>query len=445
MHDAGRAALVLASGDDVSVLTILVSSLFMLLLAMLSAAFSGSEAALFSLTRAQLEQFAAGPPLRRLAAALMDRPRQTLAVILLGNTTVNVLLFANTYVLFNQAHAMLGAWSDVLAALVGILIVTIGGEAIPKTIGVGAAERVAPLGALYVRTVGFVLAPLSRVVDAVLVEPASRLLIGPQRREGEESEDVSTEELRTLLEMSRRRGEIDPVEDAFVREIIHLDDIRVRDVMIPRVEMKACDVDAPPDALRRLMRETRFKKIPVYEKSLDNIVGLVYAKVLFLSPVRSLRQIVVPVRFVPDLITGEQLLAHFRSTKSQIAIAVDEYGGLAGLVTLEDVLESIVGDLRNPQDEPEIAEIIQISDDEFDVSGRLGVRYWAEVFHEPELADRFATIGGLVTAQLGRPARAGDLVQMGNVQVRVMSVARRRIQRLRVRRVSVASGAGAGP
>lgn len=445
MQDVARGAFLIASTPEVSVLAISFSALLLLVLAVLSAAFSGSEAALFSLTRAQLEQFAAGSPLKRLAATLMGRPKRTLSVILLGNTTVNVLLFANTYVLFNQASAVLGAWSDLLAALVGILIVTIGGEAIPKTIGVGAAERVAPLGALYVRTVGFVLEPLSRVIDALLIEPLARLLIPPRHRGGDDRTDVSTEELRTLLEMSRRRGEIDPVEDAFVREIIHLGDIRVRDVMIPRVEMKVCDLDAPPDMLRKLMRETQFKKIPVYEKSLDNIVGLVYAKVLFLQPVRSLRQIVTPVRFVPELITGEQLLAHFRSTKSQIAIAVDEYGGLAGLVTLEDVLESIVGDLRNPQDEPEIAEIIQVSDDEFDVSGRLGVRYWAEVFHEPELADRFATIGGLVTARLGRPARAGDVVQIGNVQVRVMSVARRRIQRLRVRRVPMSGDPRSGP
>ena len=145
---------------------------------------------------------------------------------------------------------------------------------------------------------------------------------------------------------------INPTEDAFLREVIDLGYLRVRDVMVPRVEVRTYDLNAPVEGLRELMRSTRRKKVPVYDRTVDNIVGLIYAKVLFLNPDKPLRSLVQPVRFVPELITCEQLLLHFRSTKTQLAIAVDEYGGMAGLVTLEDVLEAIVGDLQGPGEAP---------------------------------------------------------------------------------------------
>jgi len=207
----------------------------------------------------------------------------------------------------------------------------------------------------------------------------------------------------------------------------------VRDVMVPRVEVKAYDVNGPADGLRALMRATRRKKIPVFEGSVDNIVGLIYAKRLFLEPQLALRQLVMPVRFVPELINCEQLLHHFRQTRTQLAIVVDEYGGMAGLVTLEDVLEAIVGDLPSADEQPAEPEIAQLADNEFEVSGRLSVHYWSQLFGAPRLAEPAATIGGLVTARLGRPARVGDAVRIGNVELRALRVQRRRVDRVQVR------------
>jgi putative hemolysin len=180
------------------------------------------------------------------------------------------------------------------------------------------------------------------------------------------------------------------------------------------------------------MRESRRKKVPVYEESVDNIVGLVYAKMLFLEPAKTLRQMLMPVRFVPELSTCEQLLHHFRQTRTQLAIAVDEYGGMAGVVTLEDVLEAIVGDLQNA-DQPEEVEIVPLAEDEYDVSGRLSTQYWTQLFGLPPLSERVATIGGLVSAKLGRPARLNDVARMANVELRVTRMAGRRVARVRLR------------
>jgi len=210
------------------------------------------------------------------------------------------------------------------------------------------------------------------------------------------------------------------------------------------VEVRTYDLNAPVEGLRELMRSTRRKKVPVYDRTVDNIVGLIYAKVLFLNPDKPLRSLVQPVRFVPELITCEQLLLHFRSTKTQLAIAVDEYGGMAGLVTLEDVLEAIVGDLQGPGEAPALPEIVQLGEGEFEVSGRLSVHYWAESFGLPRAEEHVATIGGLVTARLGRPARVGDAVRLNNVALEVTSVQRRRVERLRLRLFNDADGDGRG-
>ena len=148
----------------------------------------------------------------------------------------------------------------------------------------------------------------------------------------------------------------------------------------------------------------------------------------------------MPVHFVPEVATCEHLLHHFRQTRTQLAIAVDEYGGMAGLVTLEDILEEIVGELSEPEDEPAELEIRPLSDSEYDVSGQLDVRYWTEIFGLPRQAERVATVGGLVMARLGRPARIGDTVRLGNVERRVTSVQRRRIERLHLRLLTPTAG-----
>jgi CBS domain containing-hemolysin-like protein len=155
--------------------------------------------------------------------------------------------------------------------------------------------------------------------------------------------------------------------------------------------------------------------------------------VLFFQPNRPLRELVTPVRFVPELMTGEQLLNHFRSTKSQVAIVVDEYGGMAGLVTLEDVLEHIVGDIHDQEDAAAPPEIEPLSDTEFEVSGRLSVKYWPHSFRPADIPDRVTTIGGLVASRLGRPARLGDEVRVANLRLRVSKMLGRRILRVRVR------------
>lgn len=398
----------------------------------ISAAFSGSETALFSLSPATVQHDRQSPSrLRRLIAALMARPKQTLMVILLGNTAANVLLYATSASFADNLKVLLGVWAPLVSATFTILIVTLGAEVAPKVVGVRFANRLAPYCALFIHTASLVLGPIARGLDAFFIAPLTRVLLGVTRAAGEHS--LSTDELKTLLDMSRRGGVINPTESEFLSAVLDLNSLRVLDIMVPRVEVTAFDLNGPPDKLRELMRSTRRKRVPVYEGSIDNVVGLVYAKVLFLQPVRRLRDILLPVRFVPQTITCEQLLQHFRSTRTQLAVVVDEYGGMAGVVALEDVLEAIVGDIHDVRDDLEAPEVLAVSPREYDISGRLSVHYWAETFGLPRLTDRVSTIGGLVTSRLGRPARFGDRIRVSNVELEVTATKRRRVQRLRLR------------
>ena len=399
----------------------LFSTLTLLVLLVLSGMFSGSEAVLFSLSPMQLQRDAASAnPLRRAVARLMEHPRQTLLVILLGNTAVNVLLFVMSYLVFGS-----------LLGLLSVPAVLVFGEVVPKTVGTALADRLAPLSAALIRISGLVLGPVARALDAAVVVPLSRLIFGAEHARKEPQ--LSPRELKTLLELSRRRGVLGWAESRYLREVIDLSGLKVRDIMVPRVEMVTFDIREPAERLRELMRQTRLTKVPVHEGSIDRILGLIYAKVLFFEPDKPLRELIQPVHFVPELISLEQLLEHFRRTRSQIAVAVDEYGGVAGLVTLEDLAEQIVGEIREPEERPSEPEVVQLSDREFEIAGSLSIHDWVDVFGGEPADPRIATVGGLVISRLGRPARLGDVVRLGNLELRVVGLRGRRITRLRVR------------
>ncbi len=426
-------AFIILAVAELSWFSVLLHVALLLLLVVLSGTFSGSETVLFSLTSAQLQhQAASGNPFRRLAARLMKQPKRTLTTILIGNTSVNVLLFATSYVLFRDLAARAGAWVTPVAGLASVMLVVVGGDLIPKVLGITLAPRLAPYSATVVQFSGYVLGPLGWVLNIIVIEPLTRLIFGRPGHRVAREQKLSADELKALLELSRRRGLINRVEDVYLREVIDLSKIRARDIMVPRVEVTMFDVNDSPEELRGVMRDTRLTKIPVYDGSIDDIIGLVYAKILFFEPDKPLRDLVTPVRFVPELITGEQLLQHFRRTKSQIAIAVDEFGGMAGLVTLEDVLEEIVGEIYDPEEEEVEPEIVRISETEYEISGRLSVHYWVEMFGINELTERVATMAGLVTARLGRPAHVGENVTIGNVRLGVIAADGPRIQRLRL-------------
>jgi CBS domain containing-hemolysin-like protein len=316
-----------------------------------------------------------------------------------------------------------GAVGVVAVTVVPLLAMVLLGEVLPKlaanTFRVAMVKVIAlPLAGVYP-----VVGPAARMVSRWIVEPIGRLL-APAPKAGS-ADRLDTAELEAMLEMSRQRGVIGTEEQQLIRQVLTLSQLKVRDIMIPRVDLVAIDVTEPAEALASLARRTGLGKVLAIDGDIDHVLGVIYVRQFMLAsrrgPVKSLRSLVRNVRFVPEILRVDQLLDDFRGTGTKLAIAVDEYGGTAGLVTLKDVVERMVGDVDMdevvagmPLDSPE-----PMGEGRWRVSGRLSVHDWEEAFGTHELPRRVSTVGGLVMALLGRVPRTGDVAQLANLSMEV--------------------------
>ncbi|MCG3137431.1 MAG: hypothetical protein HJJLKODD_01275 [Phycisphaerae bacterium] len=387
-----------------------------------SALMSASEACLFSLSRHDLfEMQGSKQRLRRLAGELMHRPRAVLLTILITNTVINTLFFASSYAVathWSDAHPLLTPMWGVATVLLIIVL----GEITPKILAVSIKRSAAALVAPMIRGLVILLGPLRWVVDVLIVGPINRLLVGGAEKS---PAALSVEELQQLLETSAHQGIIGHTESDMLQEVVALAELKVRTIMVPRVDMISADLAVGRVELLRRMQQHHLTKLPVYHEEIDQLLGLVKARDMYLFPGVPLDQLVHPVKFVPEQMTAEQLLEHFRRTKTQLAIVVDEYGGVAGLVALEDLVEEIIGEIPEPGEK--VIGFEELGQGRYRVSGELDVRTWFEVFGLVDVHQRITTLGGLVAAQLGRIPRSGDELRLGNVRLRVDTVRNRRV------------------
>jgi len=396
--------------------------LLLLLLVACSAFFSGSETAFFNITQRQIKQFEVSPVrLQRLTARLLRRPGHLLNCLLFGNMMVNVLFYAVSSVLVVRLGHAWGLGAATVAAFATFLILVLFGEILPKSLTYSSARSLAVAAALPAFLVVRILGPITSVFRILFLEPVLRILFGSARR----PRVTTLAEFRSLVDLSRRRGLIGEDENRLLGEMVELSLLKVRHVMQPRVDMIACDVAESPEAARKLMQEHQLTKIPVYAGSVDNVIGLVALRQLFLKPGVPLDRLVQPVQFVPEQKTVESLLEFFRQTETDMAVVVDEYGGIAGSVWLEDIAEEFFGRIATP---PSLEPIKLLGPFQYRLAGDLAIHDWAEVFGIDLEETRVATIGGLVTALLGRIPRKGDTAYIGNLKFTVERVRRHRIE-----------------
>lgn len=414
----------------------------LILLALVSGAFSGTETVLFSLSRADRARMKkSGNRLEVIAANLLEEPRPLLVTLLVGNMTCNVLIFVLAAVLLGNVHGeqinagFSGNLLLVALSLLPPLLVTYVSDIFPKVVGSLNNTRIAPWVALPVATLVNALYPLTRALDWLILRPLHRL-VGAQR----EPLKFSADELRQLLELSQEQGVIDVSENELLQEIVRIGELRVRDVMTPRVDMVAFNIHDGYDKLMELFRKSHLAKMPVYDGQIDSVLGLIYAKTVLLEadPRKAdLRRLIQPVRYVPEFQSLEQLLLHFRKTRTQIATVVDEYGSVVGIVSLEDVVEQMVGDLYLPHDAAG-AGVQKVAEDEYIVPGDLSVADWMDAFGEPETPERVevarvSTVAGVLASCLKRVPKDGDTVRFGHLEMSVAAMRGRRVERVRLR------------
>jgi len=273
-----------------------------------------------------------------------------------------------------------------------------------------------------------------RLPVLILDAPMGAVLRSWQRRQAAIA--GGAEELILLIEMEQASASLHDDERQMIRGVIELEFTNVREVMVPRTDIIAVDVNSSFDDTATLMIERGFSRFPVYEENLDNIVGIVHGKEIMKYMAGkagrpALREIMRPAYFVPESKKVHDLLAEMRQNQISIAIVVDEYGGTAGLVTIEDLLEEIVGEIRDEfdvEDQP----VQLLTEDEVIVDARVGIDDLSEIFDLETKKHDFDSIGGLITNALGRIPSVGDNVRVNGISLKVLSVAGRRVKKVRV-------------
>ncbi|MCX5650589.1 MAG: hemolysin family protein [Planctomycetota bacterium] len=384
--------------------------------------FSFVETTFFALTPAErLALRRVSPRSAAIVESLLANPRVLLVGTMIGALVASTTYFVVSSVLVTRFEHSL--FFSILLAVLSLFGMVLSAEILPKLIGnadrVRSARVAARPTALYCAVVG----PVASTIDRFILAPIGRLSAAAQG-----GGLVDSAELAALLEQSAREGAIDLREREAIEGVMRLRRLRVRDVMTPRVDMWSVRAGADEAEIRRVATEARLTHLPVVGRDVDEILGILELKKYLLPAQRPPRaDCMEPPRFVPELASLEQLLEHFRRTGSKLAIAVDEYGGTAGIVALEDCVEEIVGDIADIG-EVSIDAPLEVAPGTWRVSGEMCVSRWGDAFGTRVVSPRASTVAGLVMQRLSRVARPGDRVEVGNIIVEVEAVLGARIE-----------------
>ena len=402
---------------------------FLALLA-LSGLFSGSETAFFSLSRIDLLRFERSPSRRaRMAAAVASRPERLLAAILFGNTLANVAGSSVMLALTRRVEPYLLGVDPVTASVIlATSVVLVFGEILPKAIAVHRPSRVASAAVPVLAPLLRVISPVARVLERV----AAALLDAVGVRRESTGPAIGRGELQVLFEDIRKGKEFSEDEGVIAANIFDFFETRAYEIMTPRVDLAAVPVDLPRTELRRRIMAARHSRLPVYGDSLDQIIGFVNAKEFLLEPERPLEELLRPVYFVPERARIHRILAEVQSGRWNLVVVVNEYGGTAGIITKEDLVETVVGEIFDEQERDEAAPLEPAGEGTWRVDGLLPLEDLAEAMGFETPSGPAQTVAGHVAHLLGRLPRVGDEAADEKARYRVLRVRRRRAHRVLV-------------
>ena len=400
---------------------------FMAALLVVSAFLSGSETAFFHLSRRQLHQFSrSSNRLEWLVGSILKTPSRLLTTLLFGNMLVNVSYFALAGVLSVNLNRQWGTAAAGAAAIAGFLSLIVFGELLPKSIAYANTSEFCRLTSLPCYLLLKVFGPPLAVIDFILIRPVSRLFLGPAAYT-KDTPPVGTGEFGLLLDSSHKQGLISREENELLMEVLKFGYLKVRHIMSPRVDMITADISTSNADLRRLLEDRNKRIVWIYKGEFDNITGFVTLRDLLINPDKPLTDIRRPVYFVPEQQSVEQFLRFLNNHQTDHAIAVDEYGGIAGSANMNDLIE----ELLDTADESDPEELIEsIGPLTYRLSADLAIHDWVDVFGITPEQSRFSTVGGLVTALLNKIARPGDVIYWKNLKFTVETVRKNRIRTL---------------
>jgi len=424
----------------------IVASIFLLLLG--NGFFSGSEIAVITARRSRIEALSEeGSRAARRVKGLQDNMDQFLATVQIGVTVMGTLagvlggVLASRYLEPRFSSLGVSRWVPpalLAGAIVGTAIVYVElvfGELVPKAL----ALRYTETFALLVSGPFKLMARASRWVVRVLAGSTRLVLRLFGIRESGPRSFVSEEEIKHLAKKGRQQGILNQTEMEIIHGVFDLTETPVRRVMVPRPKIFALDADTAPAKVGRLIVESGFSRFPVYEDSIDNIVGLVYVKdalrILERQEPVVVRRILHPAHFVPETKKVGTLLKELQRRRTHMAVVVDEHGSVSGLVTLEDILEEIVGEIHDEYDWEE-RPVEQLRDGSLVVEGTVSAAELREDYGIPlPESTEFETVAGFMLDRLGSMPKGGEVVMVGEWRLTIVDVERNRISKVKVERV----------
>ena len=399
-----------------------------ILLAM-SAFFSSSETALTTVSTIRLKSLADNDNKNaKLVLKLKENPDKMLSAILIGNNIVNIAASSITTIFFQQ---MWGSWAISIGSGVLTLLVLVFGEITPKTAATGYADKFSLVVAKPIWFLTKVLTPIIVVVNflASCIMKLFRININ------EKESTFTEEELRTIMDVSHEEGVIEEEEREMINNVFDFGEAEAKEIMIPRIDMCMINVDASYDELLEIFKENRYTRLPVYQDSTDNVIGIINIKDLILyrsGDKFDIRDYLRDVYYTYEYKKLDELMAEMRKDSVNITIVLDEYGAAVGLITIEDLLEEIVGEIRDEYDYDEEDSFKEIAPNEYLVDGQTKLDDVNDALDLSLTSEDYDSIGGYIIGSLDRLPIMGDTVETDNVKLVVELMDKNRIDKVHI-------------
>ncbi len=405
--------------DEVSALTYV----FLVVLVLLSAFFSGSETAFSTVNRIRMKNLALdGNKKAKKVLKVCEDYDSALSAILIGNNIVNIASASVGTVLFTYYFGVNGTW---ISTLVMTLVVLTFGEVVPKSLAKENAEK-------YALVVVDILAFLMKLFwPLIFLLLQVRKLISKERKG---SDALTEQELKYIIEESHHEGVLEEQERELVQSALDFDEILVEEILIPRVDVVAIDIHEDVEKVKTLFFEEGYSRLPVYNGTIDNVLGVLHYKDFFEAYLKDskvqLHALLQKVMYIPQKKSISELMQELQKQKSHMAVVIDHYGGTIGIVTLEDIIEELVGDIWDESDEEELL-CQKLSETQYRVSGDLGIEdFFDEIelsYRASEMEEMPTTMAGWVLETLERIPVAGDSFDYRHLKVTVQEVVDQRI------------------
>lgn len=394
----------------------------------LSAFFSSSETALTSVNVFKIRQMEKnGVEKAPLVKKLVDNIGSVLTTILIGNNIVNIVTTTVATIFFTEVMGPKGA---VISPIILTIVVLIFGEVTPKNIATAHSEKLALKVARPIRFLDIFLKPINFILGKI-TGAITKIFVG----EEENSNLVTEEDLKTIVDVSEEQGVLNNEESEMINNVFEFGNSYVADIMTARTNMEAISIESTPEELNDMLKETNHSRIPVYGKNIDNIVGILHMKDIVSTIADGndliLEELIRPAFYVYDNMHIFDLFTNMRAENVSLAIVIDEYGGTSGLVTIEDIVEELVGEIDDEYDKDN-QEVFKLTDYSYLVKSSMHLNDFNDYFNTELQEIKNDSVGGFVIDHLSRIPEAGDSIKIDNVIITVDEVDRYKIEMLKV-------------